>query len=458
MGKRCVRIGQWDANEELDFGLDLSEWRPTLARIAVRGEGLMERVAIVGAGLAGLAAARRLQKANFTDFVILERTSRAGGRVETGSFDGFRLDAGFHVASTSYPAVREIVSAAPLRPAWFDSGVLLQSASGKLVPFYNPFRHPAKAWNAGLPPFSWWDLFQLARLALEALVPPGKAWSSRHQETAAQLLARRQFSADCLDSFWRPFFGGVFLDNQLASSAGLLRYYLRNFILGRAFLPTGGIEKLAAALLQDIPEATIRFGAAVRAVEKGADEFRLVLDSGEILRAAVVILANGPLGGAQILGWKEPSMRSTTSVFFRSRRALYTERCLVLPRAKTPLVRHFVQLTNIDPGLAPEGVHLLSATVLDDRGLDNETLFQIALQEIGGVMPDAAGLLEPLHVVRVPAALPEQTPQNLVTWRQRCATLPEGLMVAGDLAGNASQQNAMQSGVACAEAAIRLLR
>jgi protoporphyrinogen oxidase len=144
-------------------------------------------------------------------------------------------------------------------------------------------------------------------------------------------------------------------------------------------------------------------------------------------------------------------MQATTSIYFRSRRALYPDRCLVLPRAKRPLVRHFAQVTNVDPSLAPEGVHLLSATVLDDRGLDDESLFQIALREIGGVMPAAAGLLEPLQVIRVPDALPGQTPQHLVTWRQRRATLPEGLLLAGDLAGNACQQNALQSGVHAAE-------
>lgn len=414
----------------------------------------MGRIAIIGAGLAGLAAARRLTKAGVSDFVVLERSSRVGGRVQTAACNGFRLDAGFHVASTAYPAFREILPAASLEPAWFDSGVLLQTRNGRVVSFHHPLRHPRKAWQSGWPPFGWWDLLQFGRLAMEALVRPGEGGIGRERQSTAQLLEQRRFSEDFVDGFLRPFFGGVFLDDDLQTSAGLLRYYLANFLLGRAFLPKGGVERLAATLRAQIPDDRFLFGQAVRGIEKGADGFRLALESGGILAASTVILALGAEETARILGWPAPRMQPTTSIYFRSRRALYPDRCLVLPRAKRPLVRHFAQVTNVDPSLAPEGVHLLSATVLDDRGLDDESLFQIALREIGGVMPAAAGLLEPLQVIRVPSALPGQTPQHLVTWRQRRATLPEGLLLAGDLAGNACQQNALQSGARAAESAL----
>ncbi len=413
-------------------------------------------IAIVGAGLSGLAAANRLEEAGCPDYTILERSSRAGGRVDTRIVDGFRLDVGFHVASNGYPAFRHILPTAMLEPAWFDAGVLLQTEAGEIVPFYHPLRHPQKTREAGWPPFRAWDLVQFSRLGLECLSRPGEGWATQHRQTSAELLKERRFSEGCMDSFWRPFFGGVFLDEGLQTSAGLLRYYLRSFILGRAFLPSGGIGRLASSLRSRIPDGRFRFQCNVREVEKGPDGFRLALESGEILRATNVILANGPIGMARLLGWQEPAMRATTTLYFKSRRPLYPERCLVLPRAKSPLVRHFVQLTNIDPGLAPAGSHLLSATVLDDHGLNDVTLFQMALQEIGAVMPGAAGLLEPFHVIRVPAALPVQTPQNLTSWMQRRGNLPAGLFLAGDLAGNASQHNALETGVSTANAALAL--
>ncbi len=411
-------------------------------------------IAIVGAGLAGMAAARRLENAGCQDYTILDRESRAGGRVDTRIIDGFRLDVGFHVASTGYPAFQRILPSFLLDPEWFDAGVLLQNGVGELVPFYHPLRHPRSAWDAGWPPFAAWDLFHFATLGLECLAGFGDVWAATHHGSAADLLSKRGFSDLCVESFWRPFFGGVFLDQDLQTSAGLLRYYLRAFILGRAFLPGGGIGRLASILREKIPDERFRFHANVREVEKGPDGFRVALDSGEILRAVSVILANGPVGVSQLLHWPEPEMRPTTTLYFKSRRALYPERCLVLPRAKDALVRHYVQLTNIDPGLAPKGSHLLSATVLNNQDLDDGTLFSLALREIGNLMPDAAGLLEPLHVTRVPAALPAQTPQRLASWLERRANLPPGLLLAGDLAGNASQNNALETGVAAAEKAL----
>jgi phytoene dehydrogenase-like protein len=261
-----------------------------------------------------------------------------------------------------------------------------------------------------------------------------------------------------MDALIRPFFGGVFLDDDLATSASLLRYYLRHFVLGRAFLPSGGIGQLAYRLRKDVPGHHFRFETTVREVERGPDGFRVALASGEILMAKAVILAMGPVESARILGWPEPAMRPVTNIYFRSPRPLYHERCLVLHRGRAPLVRHFLQLTNIDPCLAPAGEHLLSATVLDHRGLSGSDLFQMALAEIDEVIHGAASLLNPLHLVEIPHALPVQSPQNLSSWSQRRGNLESGLILAGDLAGNASQQNALETGVDAAETALGILQ
>ena len=57
-------------------------------------------VVIVGGGLAGLAAARRLDRAG-VNWLLVEAADRIGGRVATDVVDGWRLDRGFQVLNTA---------------------------------------------------------------------------------------------------------------------------------------------------------------------------------------------------------------------------------------------------------------------------------------------------------------------------------------------------------------------
>ena len=65
-------------------------------------------VLIVGAGLAGLCAARRLHEADVS-FQILEASDGIGGRVRTDQVEGFLLDRGFQVLLTAYPEARAVL-------------------------------------------------------------------------------------------------------------------------------------------------------------------------------------------------------------------------------------------------------------------------------------------------------------------------------------------------------------
>ncbi len=62
-------------------------------------------VVVVGAGLAGLVAAGRLQAAGL-DAVVVDRADGVGGRVRTDVVDGFRLDRGFQLLNPAYPEAK----------------------------------------------------------------------------------------------------------------------------------------------------------------------------------------------------------------------------------------------------------------------------------------------------------------------------------------------------------------
>jgi len=71
----------------------------------VRVQSPRHDVLVVGAGLAGLNAARLLHEAGL-DVLVLEREPQVGGRVRTDTVDGFTLDHGFQLLNPAYPAAR----------------------------------------------------------------------------------------------------------------------------------------------------------------------------------------------------------------------------------------------------------------------------------------------------------------------------------------------------------------
>ena len=81
-------------------------------------------VVIVGAGLAGLAAANAIHRAG-RDLVVLEASDRVGGRVRTDVVDGFRLDRGFQVLLTAYPELPTQLDLDALDLRRFEPGALV---------------------------------------------------------------------------------------------------------------------------------------------------------------------------------------------------------------------------------------------------------------------------------------------------------------------------------------------
>ncbi|MCX7305347.1 MAG: NAD(P)/FAD-dependent oxidoreductase [Hyphomicrobiales bacterium] len=65
-----------------------------------RAAGL--RVAIIGAGFSGIAAAYYLKRANLTNFLILERSSAAGGTWHDNSYPGAEVDVPCHLYSFTF--------------------------------------------------------------------------------------------------------------------------------------------------------------------------------------------------------------------------------------------------------------------------------------------------------------------------------------------------------------------
>lgn len=413
------------------------------------------QIVVVGAGLAGLVCAKELERLGITDYLLLEAEGEPGGRVRSGrSADGFVLDRGFQVLLDSYPAVRKHLDLPALEPRYFDSGAILQD-QGESWTVADPRRHPTKlpasAFGGAFTPG---DRAKLAVLIAQLLTTRDGSLlnecASDQDYSTAHFLWLRGFSSKIIERFFRPFFGGVFLDEKLGTSAGLFRYYLKKFATGRAFLPAKGVGEVTRQLAGKLSPGKLRLGCRVERLEwlgKGADA--VVTASGERIGFDHLLLATEAPAAGRLL--ERPPLiggvRQTTVVYFGTDVSLYKPAMLVLPAGRGRTVRHFAQLSNVAPEYAPAGQRLLTATVLDRRGMDDDTLASAAALEISAIYPVAANRLNPVAVVDVPYAQHGQAAgfaRGLPT--TPAATHLDNVWLAGDQTAACSVQSAMTSG------------
>ena len=124
-------------------------------------------VVIIGAGLAGLSCAKRLSDDKH-DVTLLEASDRVGGRVRTDIVDGLKLDHGFQVLLTAYPACRELLDYDALRLRPFEPGALIRKR-GQFTRLGDPWRRPGQTLSTALSPVgSMADKLRIARARFRA--------------------------------------------------------------------------------------------------------------------------------------------------------------------------------------------------------------------------------------------------------------------------------------------------
>ena len=181
----------------------------------------MKDVIIIGAGLAGLTCARRLQ-AGGVDCLVLEAGDGIGGRVRTDRVEGFRLDRGFQVLLTAYPAAKTWLDYERLELRKFSPGARVW-CDGTMHRVSDPWREPGALWETMRAPVgSLADKVRIGTLRAAARRGTLAELFARPETSALRALRAHGFSERMIERFMRPWLGGVFLDRELETSSRLL--------------------------------------------------------------------------------------------------------------------------------------------------------------------------------------------------------------------------------------------
>ena len=403
-------------------------------------------VVIVGAGLAGLSAARVIQQHGLS-VVVLEASDAVGGRVRTDIVDGFQLDRGFQVMLTAYPEFKTQVDmrALDLRP--FDPGALVWR-NGKGHEVSDPFRKPQTLATTAFAPIG--SVFDKARIVLlRARIMRRKPSSLLGGQDVSTDVALRAFgfSTKIINRFFRPLFGGIQLDPHLATSRRMFDVIFRSLSEGQSVLPSRGMQALPQQMASRLAEGTIHLNTRVSAI----DGAKVTLATGESVAArAVVVATDGPTASS-LLGIPTVESRKVGCVYFSADTPPTRRKLVVLDGEGSGPVLNVAVISNIAPSYAPADKHLIVAALPGVTDGDLEAISRKQLRSWWGPQVDSWKHLR-TYVINHggPVQKPPFSPKQPVD-------LGNGQFVCGDHRDTGSLQGAMYSGRRCGEAVVQSL-
>ncbi len=202
---------------------------------------------IIGGGLAGLAAAVELEKFNLKTLVI-DDSDRVGGRVKTDEVEDFLLDRGFQVYLSQYPEGQSVLDYHRLDFHAFSPGAVCFNQYEKFTV------KDASRSKLAIPKMlfsqvgTFMDKVRLGNLTATLKATTNEEIFAKPEVTTAYYLEKRGFSKKIIERFFRPFFSGIFLENELKTSSRLFEFTFRMFALGHAALPAKGMEEIPKQL------------------------------------------------------------------------------------------------------------------------------------------------------------------------------------------------------------------
>lgn len=383
----------------------------------------MTRIAIIGGGISGLAAAFALEErrrgGTELDYVLYESSPRLGGVLRTEHIDGCLVEAGPDSFITEKPWAADLCRALGLGVQLISSNdadrktYILTNGRLVVMPDGLMFMVPTKILPTGLSPlFSWKTKL---RMTQELFYPPRAA---DHDESVAAFV-ERHYGPEMVDRLADPLLSGVYGGEaaSLSVRAVLPRFAEMERVhgsLGRAMLAArkkasagprkpaplftslkNGMEHLAETVVSRLTPAALLTNTPVHAVQREAggwvvsagmqsDEFdRIIVALPGPAAAQVLRMASHELSGE--LGAIEYSSSITVGLGFDRvvRQSLPPGFGFLVPRSEGKKLLAATFVHNKFPHRAPEDRALLRCFF---AGRNAEEVWPLADEQIVGIV------------------------------------------------------------------------
>jgi oxygen-dependent protoporphyrinogen oxidase len=394
----------------------------------------VSRVLVIGGGLAGLAAAYELQQQGVRP-VLIEASSRLGGKVATAHLDGLLLEEGPDSFVTIRPAALELC-----RELRID-GELIEPRADRSVAIWSRGALSPLPDGIGLGgptrlrPFLSTQLLspgEKLRAALDLVLP-------RHRDDgdmAVGALLRRRFGDAIVDRLLGPLIEAVYRCPVDALSARAAMPQLvdlerrhRSLLLGTRVPPRAtkqhgppivalrnGMQRLVERLTAALDETEIHLRTRVCTLRRGGGGYQARLVDGSLLDADCVLLATPAAAAGDILMPMFPDAAQLLHQFPNASTAVVN---LAFPRQAVPArldhgflvaagesvrIRAGTWSSEKWEGRSPDGIALLRVFLDPDRATDASLIDTVRhdLKTMFGIRADP--IVAQLR--RLPASMP----------------------------------------------------
>jgi len=397
---------------------------------------------VIGAGLAGLAAARQI-KSHGKSVIVLEAQDGVGGRVRTDKVDGFLLDRGFQVLLTAYPELKTQVDMSALDLKMFSSGAVVMR-NGKASVVTDPFREPRRAVATVFAPIgSLTDKMRIAALRWRVMRSSEAKILSKPDISTVVALRAFGFSSKIIDRFFRSLFGGIQLDPDLRTSRRMFEIIFKYLSEGQSALPNNGMSALPEQMAKHLGSENIFLDTRVTGISSG-----IVSTTNSQIKAKAIVVATDQPASADLLKTDKIASRVAGCVYFAADSPPTHEKFVVLDGTGKGPVLNAAVLSNIAPSYAPPGQHLIVAALPGVIDGDLETMSRDQLRTWWGPQVDAWRHIKTYRIAHAgPEQLPPFNPEQQVS-------LGDGIFVCGDHRDTGSIQGALYSGRRCGDAVL----
>lgn len=295
---------------------------------------MTRRIAVVGGGIAGLAAAHRIVELNQEKslgiaLTLLEATHRLGGTIATERVGEFLVEAGPDSFITEKPSALRLCERLGLTSRFVSTQAAYQKIyvvhRDRLELLPNGFflLAPTRFWPFIISPlFSWAGKL---RMAGELMLPRGEA----NNDESLGSFVRRRFGAEALERVAQPLVGGIYAadPDKLSLTATMPRFQemeQKNGSVIRSMWSeqrqrrtkrgsgarwslfvtlAAGMQEMVDALARRLPEGSVRLNTPATNLIRDRDGrvWNISVKEGKGLQADAVILATPAFRAGQLL-------------------------------------------------------------------------------------------------------------------------------------------------------------